>query len=255
MKQSDIRVINAHQQQYYERIEKDSVDELLKLFSDVMEKMKNRSTLRILDIGGASGNFALALYEFFNNHCEVEVFVLDTTKYDTWVKFTDKITFVVGSADNLDKLFEVNTFDLVFVNRTIHHFVRNSWKTSIDGIAIIMTQIRSILKRNGNLCIVDFSFNGLLYDKASSKIIYALTSCKLPIITTVCKKLGGESAGIGVCFLSKQMWLNLFSQTGFIIEAFKEGKRNYDIASPWYRRLCLFIKTVYENNVFILEPV
>jgi ubiquinone/menaquinone biosynthesis C-methylase UbiE len=251
-KQSDIKIINIHQQEYYEEVERRSVEGFMKLSSTVLEKMKNRDNLKILDIGGASGYFAMTLHEyFFDKNCEI--FVLDTTRYGTWEQYADRVTFIEGSADDLSKLFELNTFDLVFANRVFHHFVRDSWKKSISGMLEIMKQIASILKEDGSLCVIDLFYNGMVYDRAPSKIIYKLTSCTLPAVVFFCKKFGAESAGIGVCFLSKKMWINLFHQADFIIETLEENTKNMDTIK-WYKRLCLFIKKASENNVFVLRP-
>jgi SAM-dependent methyltransferase len=179
-----------------------------------------------------------------------EIFVLDTTQYDTWIKNADKITFVKDSAENLGKLFAEETFDLIFANRVFHHFVKSSWRKSFRGMACIMRQAALALKKDGLLCINDYFFNGLLHHTSTSKIIYFLTSIRFSLIAMLLRKLDAKTAGVGVCFLSKKMWMNLFSQTGFVIETLKE---NPNRKLRWYEELFLLVKNNSESNVIILQ--
>jgi SAM-dependent methyltransferase len=105
-----------------------------------------------------------------------EIFVLDTTQYDTWTKNADKVTFVKDSAENLGKLFAEETVDLIFANRVFHHFVKSSWRKSFRGMACIMRQAALTLKKNGLLCITDHFYEGRLHHTSASRVIYALTS-------------------------------------------------------------------------------
>jgi hypothetical protein len=120
----------------------------------------------------------------------------------------------------------------------------------MDGILDIMKQIFCILNKDGFFCITDYFYNGFLYDKAPSKLIYSLTSCKIKPLTALFKKFDAKSAGIGVCFLSKKMWFNLFSQVGFIIKTLLEAP---DYKVSWYKKLCLFIKNCKEDNILVLK--
>jgi ubiquinone/menaquinone biosynthesis C-methylase UbiE len=224
--ENGIKVINEYQQQLYESYEERTRDFYLKNYSDILEKMKTRTDLKILDIGGASGHFAVGLYDYFkNNNCKI--IVLDTAKYNTWGKFSDKVEFIEASADNIDTLYHKNEFDLIFANRVFHHFVRHNWKETVNGITEIAGKIYKILKPEGYFCIVDHFYNGFLYDEITSKIIYTLTICKILSIVKLCKKLGAESAGVGVCFLSKKMWINLLLKNNFKIHKLVENKKYY----------------------------
>jgi ubiquinone/menaquinone biosynthesis C-methylase UbiE len=203
----------------------------------------------MLGLGGGAGYFALSLHKhFFNNNCEI--FVVDTTQYDTWEKHADKVTFVKASAENLSKLFSEETFDLVFANRVFHHFVTSSWRKSFSGMADIMKQVAFILKKDGLFCICDHFFNGVLHHTSTSKIIYALTSIRFKPVAALFRKLEAHTAGIGVCFLSKKMWLHLFSQTDFIIETLKESPSR---KLKWYENLFLLVKSYSGDNVIILK--
>jgi SAM-dependent methyltransferase len=249
MKTNNIKTINIHQQQIYDWFEKETTKQLINGYVDILEKIKHRNSLKILDIGGGGGYFALSLYDYFlGKDCEIHV--IDTTQYDTWKQNSDKIIFVKNSAENLSKLFSENTFDLIFANRVFHHFVKNSWRESFNGMADIMKQGSFILKEDGFFCINDYFFTGRLHHTLTSKIIYTLTSIKLATIASLLQKLDAHTAGIGVCFLSKKMWLELFSQSGLIIETLKESPNR---KLKWYEEFFLLIKNNSDNNVIILQ--
>jgi ubiquinone/menaquinone biosynthesis C-methylase UbiE len=249
MKREKVKMINEHQKSYYEKEENLVLSYILDKYSNLLDKLKSRNTLKILDIGGANGQLAFALKEYFSD-INCEIYVVDTTEYDSWTKYADKITFIKASADNLVELFETNSFDLVFANRVFHHLVRNSWRSTMLGMSDVMKQVASILKKNGFFCVVEIFCNGIVFNNASSKIIYSLTSCKLSLIIMLCRKLKAESAGVGVCFLPKKMWLTLFLQSGFIVNSLQEDKQ---IKLPWCKRVFLLNKNISYRNVFILQ--
>jgi ubiquinone/menaquinone biosynthesis C-methylase UbiE len=133
-------IIYDYQRKEYEKYEKDTADNLVKQYAAFLEKIKQKDNIKILDIGGASGHFSLALYNYFSKkNCEITV--LDNTRYNTWNEFGNRIKFVEDSVDNLEKIFLKNTFDLVFANRVFHHFVKENWRNTITGITDIMMQI------------------------------------------------------------------------------------------------------------------
>jgi ubiquinone/menaquinone biosynthesis C-methylase UbiE len=103
----ELRAINAHQMQKYEEYEKGSSENFFKKYSDVLEKMISREDLKVLDIGGASGSFAASLSEYFSDK-KCEVFVVDTTPYDAWAEYGNKVNFITASADELSSIFKEN---------------------------------------------------------------------------------------------------------------------------------------------------
>jgi hypothetical protein len=151
----------------------------------------------------------------------------------------------------LDKLFEKETFDIVFAKYVFHHFIRKSWKSSIEGMKSIIKQINYILKENSYLCIVDSFYNGFLGDTSASKAIYTFTTCKIPILINIFKKLGSHSAGGGgVCFLSKKIWLDIISYGGFLIDELEEPAPT---KLKWYMHVGALLKTWNHRCVMVLK--
>jgi ubiquinone/menaquinone biosynthesis C-methylase UbiE len=246
---NSIKIINLHQKGKYEGYEEESVSGYFYRYNSVFEKFKDRQNINILDIGGASGHFAIALYKKFEkNNCKV--FVVDTTRYSTWDEEESKVEFIESSADNLKKLFKENTFDIVFANLVFHHFVKSTWKKSLEGMHEIMNQIAFIMKKGGYFLVSDHFYNGFLWDKATNRIVYTLTTCSLSPIIKLCKKMGAESAGIGVCFLSEKMWYDLFSRASIEVERVHYG---VELGMKWYKKLLLCRKSILLNNMIILR--
>ena len=248
--EQNIKLINEQQHNLYETYEKRFSAYYVKLYSKILKTFKTKEEIKILDIGGASGYFALELYKYFEgNNCKIVV--LDTVKFDTWLTFSEKIDFVESSVDDVHKLFGEETFDIIFANRVFHHFIRNTWTQTMGGMKEIVGKIYSVLKPSGYFCISDHFYNGFLYDEITSRIIYTLTSSKIPLVKKVCQKLEAQSSGTGVCFLSKKMWVKLLSEKGFTIALLVENKNQSGLKA--YKKIALCSKSVYLNNVIICK--
>jgi hypothetical protein len=57
MKTDNIKTINAHQQQIYDQFGKDMLEGLLNNYANVLAKVKNHNSLKIIDLGGGGGVF------------------------------------------------------------------------------------------------------------------------------------------------------------------------------------------------------
>jgi len=249
MPDEGIKIINEHQSAIYKEWEEACVQQLIDNYADCWHVTDIHKSLKIIDIGGGAGYFAKALKDLQDKQ-EREITVLDSSSYDTWDEFADSVRFIKGSADELTSLFESESVDYVFANRVFHHFVRSSWRKSYDGMAEIMKQIHAILRPDGYLCITDYFYNGWFHHSTSSRIIYALTSLKVSPLVKIFRRLDAKTAGIGVCFPSKRMWMDLFKGSGFEIERLKEGRNQ---TFPLYQRLGLMIRSCLAENVIVLK--
>lgn len=244
----DIRIINEYQKNLYGNMEKTISERLFSKYNDVLQKHRGKDTLKILDIGGASGYFALKLKEYYcDTDCDVTV--IDSTVFETWSEFSGRINCIETSVDDIDKIFSENTFDIIFANRVFHHFVRKNWKQTVEGIDEIIKKIHKILKKNGTICITEHFFDGLFVDGLSSRIVYALSSNKCKAIIALCKKIGVESAGVGVCFLSKKTWIKKLTDNKFEIEKIDESKK--ERLKEWYKKIMFLNKKNTLDNIII----
>jgi ubiquinone/menaquinone biosynthesis C-methylase UbiE len=250
--------ISGHQKTQYEKDDKHMAefmaDTLLERYSKILNTVKHRDNIKILEIGGGGGSFSLALHRYFSK-AGCEIFLVDSTRYDTWEDFGDKITFIEESAENIEKIFAENTFDIIFANRVFHHFVaQKTWKETISDITDITNSIYKILKNEGFFCVMDHFYNGMLFDTSASRIIYALTSCKIPLFVKIFRKIDAMSAGVGVCFLSRKIWMDMFDKCGFTVDECTGGQalpRNF-IRTLIYKIL-LFVKDTRLDVTMILK--
>ena len=243
-------IINAHQQLLYEKYERKTIEEDIDRFQKVLSKYSGYDKVRILDIGGASGTFALALSDFFSN--KTEIYVLDNSEYATWQEdeYKAKVNFINDSVENLSSVFKnAEPFDLIFANRVFHHFIGKGWKKSLNGMDGVLTQIRQLLAGNGTLCIKDHFYNGMVFDKAPSFLIFTMTTCKIPAIAKTVQKNGAHSAGVGVCFQSEQMWLERIKKNGLIIDGL--DKQPYKQLTPKKRFLLLCKEYSLDNAIYV----
>jgi ubiquinone/menaquinone biosynthesis C-methylase UbiE len=256
--QNHIKTINDFQQQQYEIYGKNTAESLIKQYSALLETYKEKEVLKILDVGGASGYFAMALSKYFGEKI-CEIVVVDTTKYSTWIVVNrsnniHNINFIEDFVENLNKYFSENTFDLIFANRVFHHFVNKTWEKTIASINYSMAQITRVLKNDGCFCVTDYFYDGYFFNTSSSKIIYTLTSCKNPLLISIFRKIESQSAGIGVCFLSRKMWFDLFDRNGLSVEQLREGcPVNYSLFRKFIYKIILLIKNCQEDVIMILK--
>jgi SAM-dependent methyltransferase len=221
-------LINDYQKSIYEDVERNMADRLMARYLEILEPLKRKSNIKILDIGGASGFFSLALHEYFSeNGCEI--YIVDNTRYDTWEKFGGgRINFIKDSAENIGKIFSEGSFDLVFANRVFHHCVSpqgTAWKDTVFNIMDIVKQAYKVLKIDGTFCVTEHCCDGMLFDASASAIIYTLTSCKIPLLAKVFRRIEAKSAGVGVCYLSRKMWMATFEICGFTVDKIYEGHK------------------------------
>lgn len=247
-----MRSINAQQKILYADYEKQGSTRYFDRYQKYLSQFKNRSTLRILDIGGASGYFAMLLKDYFKA-AQVEIYVLDITEYDTWHQdeFRKEIHFICDSVENLKSLFQEDTFDIIFANRVFHHFINATWKKTLLGMENCMVALRQLLRGDGALLIMDHFYNGQLWDSSSSFLIYHFTSIRSPLLSKFIKKFGAATAGVGVCFQSQKMWVNRLQKCGFTIKKIEHAQCD---RLSILKRIGLLCKSVSRNNIIFATP-
>ncbi|MDR1481161.1 MAG: class I SAM-dependent methyltransferase [Synergistaceae bacterium] len=227
METFDKKDLNEHQKEKFEGYERNSVARYLARYENILKDLPRGKKIKVLDMGGGSGNFALALDRYFKeNGNDAEVSLLDITRYSTWEQYADVINIIEGSVFEAGKYFGQNYFDLIFLNGVCHHLVQTSWLKTIKGISALLVSIRSLLKENsGILCISEIYYGCSWLGEISSFIIYFLSSIKVPLIAKSLRKIGSKSSGVGVCFLSISRWRKLLTETGYKIELMEDPKK------------------------------
>ena len=250
-----IMQINDHQRQLYEDYEKVTAGELLAAYQAILDGfIQSGRKIRILDVGGASGHFAMALCDYFRGQ-DCEITVIDTCTYATWEKFGDEITFMQGSAADIERIFAKDNFDLIFANRLFHHLVRGTWNESRKLQKDVMRQCLNVLERDGYFCMTDFFYDGMIFDESASRMIYRLTSCKNPLAVSVFRRIESKSVGVGVCMLSRKMTHGLIdSNDGVYMRIVNEGsKYGWGALRKMMYSVLLLIRNAQNNVVLVVR--
>lgn len=244
-----IVTINNTQKEYYEKVDLRNSKIHLKRYFELIDLNKFNNKITILDVGGGSGHFTKEVCGYLKDkNYEVEAYVIDTTKYESWDTFKDEITFCKGSVENIDQYLGNLRFDLIFCNRVFHHFVTDTYSETLLMMKTCMNKLQHQLSSQGRLCIMDYFYDGLLMDAFPSWIIYQCTSQKNVFLINLFRKLGSKSAGSGVCFQSEKMWRKLIDKCGLDIAVFERGW-----ISPIniIKRIIFLCHQPIENNIFI----
>lgn len=172
--------------------------------------------VEILDVGGGNGAFADKLINKFE--C-IHVTVLDNAEVllDKNVEHPRK-SVVLSSAADLSKAVGNKKYDLITYNWVLHHLVRDSYSDTREGVVDVLNQSRALLKVNGAISIFENNFDGMLIDNLPSRIIFHLTSISGKLLSTILRRAGANTAGVGVCFRSQKDWISVFNESGLSIQ-------------------------------------
>ncbi|MCM1047003.1 MAG: class I SAM-dependent methyltransferase [Clostridiales bacterium] len=246
--------INMAQEEWYKNGELSLVKTYLRLYSGMIEEMCLKETLTILDIGGGAGYFAKELLRRVtakdSKVCRIDIYVIDTHRYDTWNDNDESIHFIEGDAMDIELICGGGTLDYIFCNMFFHHLLGDSFKQSEMFRKDLINKMKKVLKAGGKIGIIDNINDGLLWDQASCRILYFLTATKNPIVVKVCKRMGSNSAGVGVCMLSRKMWHELVNGAGMrIIDSTDSEPDKLKI----FKKICLLNKSYRKFNLMILQ--
>ncbi|MCL2508967.1 MAG: class I SAM-dependent methyltransferase [Oscillospiraceae bacterium] len=211
----ELEKINISQQEYFWGIEQGHSKRYFGAYVKYLERLAGRDGLTLYDVGGGGGHFANEVKNYFDKrNTDVSVNVIDYARYDNW-SLLENIRFVEESAlTALEKLPD-NSADVIFFNLMLHHLVADTYRKSREAQRKILEITRKKIKSGGYVFIYETSTQNPLLGDLSTPVVYFMTSAKLPLLTKAARKLGSQSAGVGVCFLSQEKWLKTLKDTGF----------------------------------------
>lgn len=189
-----------------------------------------------LDIGGGNGLFADRMLETFpNSTC---LLVDNSEVLLRRNKISARKTLIIKSIEDISEIFVDQKFDIIFLNWVLHHLVGKDYRSSIINIQKTLKIAKEHLSNDGFISIYENLYNGFV-NNLPSHIIFQLTSLKL--IAPLTKKFGANTAGCGVCFLSKKRWVDLLLGLGLTIIKDEE----YEVWKiPLIRKIFLNIRIV-----------
>ena len=149
-------------------------------------------------------------------------------------------TAICVDASRLAEAFEPQSFDVIFVHRLLHHLVGDSYAESIQLIQGVLQQCAAILKPYGRLSVIENIWDGRFAHALAGRLLYHATSSR--ILVPVTRRLGSNTAGTGVCYLSDRLLKRLLDRAGFAVET---QQFFADFCLPWYIRHPMLLKRAW----------
>jgi SAM-dependent methyltransferase len=164
------------------------------------------SKFSFLDIGGGNGKFTDRILSGFS---ESHGYLLDNSSYLLALNtLNQRKTIINSSVEEIENILGDKKFDIIFLNWVLHHFVTGSYFSTMRTQVSILRKARNLLSDNGKIIVLENLPEGFLGETICSFIINRVTSSK--ILAPIVKKMGGNTAGVGVCFLGEKQWLKQF---------------------------------------------
>jgi hypothetical protein len=189
-----------------------------------------------IDLGGGNGRFTDRVLEAFPNSKGI---LLDNSAFLLSKNTTnERKTLICDTIQNM--LQYTNEVDIVFLNFVLHHLVDRTYQRTLSNIKYIMSLASKVIeKRQGFVSIYEIMYNGYFLHNLPSRLIFNLTKNK--VLARLSNKLGSNTAGVGVCFLSQRKWETIFKQTGFEIIDFIDVNTWF---TPLSKKILLHLKKV-----------
>jgi ubiquinone/menaquinone biosynthesis C-methylase UbiE len=164
-----------------------------------------------IDIGGGMGFFADRILAEFPLGTGVVLDNSDMLLYQNAEHPRKRL--VLGSGTELTSVFPRERFDIAFFNFTLHHFIGKGYDVTRALQRESLREAEALLGPRGRISVSEITYNGLLVDNLPSHVVFRLTTNQrfAPFV----KRLGANTAGTGVCFLSRRAWSREFAQLGF----------------------------------------
>ena len=178
-----------------------------------------------LDLGGGSGLLADRLLDTYPQ-CTGTVLDNSRLLLDK-NRCNERKTLVCDTVENMGRL--KNKYDLLCLHFVLHHLVGDSYRQSRSNISATLAALPAVLNSGGRISVFENMYKGMLLDGLPSHLVYHLTSARA--LARIMRRLGANTAGVGVCFLSKKQCLSTIGQTSLkLLEYYEAGKWGIPLA-------------------------
>jgi len=199
-----------------------------------------------LDIGGGNGVFSDKVLDTFPRSQAV---LLDNSEYLISLnKRSERKRIICDSVENIDKLFQGERFDVIFLNLVLHHFVSAGYKSTYQNVKDTFLRLKSLLSSGGYVYVMEDFYSGLIFDGFPGYLIFTLTSSKM--FSGLTRKLGANTGGVGVCFRSKRQWEKIIKECSFKIV--HQGD-SVVFEFPLYKKLLLHLGKVNMGYMWLKQ--
>jgi len=196
-----------------------------------------------LDVGGGRGFFADKILNSFPSATGT---VLDNSELLLYQNEHDhRKKLVLASATQLSSSLKGKKFDVIFFNLSLHHFVDASYRKTRQLQRDALSQAKSVLAPGGAIVVTENLYDGMFGSELPGYLVYLLTSSRL--LAPVVKRLGANTAGCGVCFLSTRGWRREFEMLRLAEMDFREVPQP---APPWLKVRLLLLTVRSRSRAF-----
>jgi Methyltransferase domain len=210
-------------------------DRLWKSITEKIDRDFPDGDFSFLDVGGGNGVFTDRLLGYYPNSkgtvLDNAQLLLDRNKTNS------RKTIICDSVENLNGID--NKYDLIFFNWLLHHLIGNSYSETRKNMSNALQAVIPLLTPIGRVSIFENMYDGLVIDGLPGRLIFTLTSSKA--IAGFTKKMGANTAGIGVCFLSQKQWIKTISKTGLKSLEYTDDEK---WSVPWKFRVFLHLGNI-----------
>lgn len=190
-----------------------------------------------LDIGGGNGVFADRLLEAYP---DARATVLDNSEVLlSRNQSNQRKTLLCESVENLGSI--TDRFDLVCVHWLLHHLVGDSYGQTRRNQLATLRGLAGYLTERGRISLFENMCNGWLIRNLPGWMIYQITSAKA--IAAITRRMGANTAGVGVCYLSKNEWFSTVQESGYQILNYSEPDNwTWHVRPEW--RIFLHVRNI-----------
>jgi SAM-dependent methyltransferase len=169
-----------------------------------------------LDVGGGNGRFADRLLAQYPSATGT---VLDSS--EALLSRNAGNARKVLMCESVENLSEISRrVDLISVHWLLHHLVGESYVQTRRNQQRTLRSLRELLTPRGRISVFENMYQGWVIEDLPGTLIYYITSAKL--IAALARRMGANTAGVGVCFLSKRQWLTTFRESGLEVVKYAE---------------------------------
>lgn len=169
-----------------------------------------------LDVGGGNGMFADRLLEAYPHSKGT---VLDNSEVLlSRNQPNERKAILLDSVENLDRINM--RYDIIIVNWLLHHVVGESHALTRRNQISTLRTLGTLLTERGRISVFENVYDGLLIESLPGWLIFQLSANQA--ISPITRRLGANTAGVGVCFLSKKQWLSTMNNAALEVLRYAE---------------------------------
>lgn len=212
------------------------------LVRDRIRSQFGESPFTFLDVGGGNGRFVDRLLEEFpaatGTVLEPSVPLLQRNAPHA------RKTLIKGMACGIPD----RRYDLICVHWLLHHLVGESYAATRQEQVRILRVLGEHLTERGRISVYENIYAGWLLDDLPGWLIYQATA--LRGLAAVTKRLGANTAGVGVCFHSLSAWRGLVAEAGLRVAEYAEPDR-WVWPFPWWYRPALTLQRISTGHAWL----